>query len=275
MGVLMIFAGVSVRAQAGRAEDDALLGLEQARAIYAALPSVVDSVPVEPLRTDRAESTRRFADMRQAAASAFDVKTAMTAMRSALAAVPDRRNDGERLAEAAKHYLAARRSPVDSLKIHDGDHSLPLASRTDLAAIRTLAPLMAAPELAAEVAFCREKIAETLRRVASGAPGEIGALGESDRAEAVDAILADTTGASVGTEGMPSPELSRQAEEQRVELALATLRADDVRTLLDFYQSPSGREKRGTLIAAFKRQVDADLRQALMAFLKQQAAGSG
>lgn len=259
--VLAVFAGVMVASAVGMAGasgsvDQSLLQIEQVASRLSGTPAAVENVA-------KAAADRGISDaqplLETAARSSFNADSMLAEISKAIGQVGDDAADPKAFAKAAAALEEGQAKVARMYEAQDQtaakDIETRLADPKNGPRISQLADLMAGPDLAVETAFTAQLMYLGLE-APSNSDAEALASASKDKLQSEMPSVISSLRSKSENEKPVSKDVARANEKTRLTFALATLSAQDLSVLSDFYGSAGGKAKRDTLVESYKQVSD-------------------
>ena len=262
--VLAVLAGVMAASAVGTAGasgsvDQSLLQIEQVSSRLSGTPAAVENVAKAAADRGISEASDVLPLLETAARASFNADSMLAEISKAIGQAGDDAADPKAFAKAAAALEEGQAKVARMYEAQDQtaakDIETRLADPKNGPRISQLADLMAGPDLAVETAFTAQLMYLGLE-VPSNSDAETLASASQDKLQSeMPSVISSLRSKSENEKPVPKV-VARANEKTRLTFVLATLSAQDLSVLSDFYESSGGKAKRDALVESYKQVSD-------------------
>ncbi|MFS2178619.1 hypothetical protein ACCC98_22155 [Rhizobium pisi] len=239
--------------------DQSLLQIEQVGARLSATPAAVENVARAASDRGISEASQVQPLLETAARSSFKTDSMAAEISKAVANAGNDGVDPKALAKAATALEEGQAKIARMTEAQDQtaakDIEARLADPDKGPRISQLADLMAGPDLAVEAAFTSQLMYLSLEALSNSDTEELASASQDKLQSEMSGVISALRSRSENEKPL-SKDTARANEKAQLTFALATLSAQDLSVLSDFYGSSGGKAKRDALVESYRQVSD-------------------
>lgn len=243
-----------------QAIDTAMIRAERVEAAIPRIDAMIDTAAERIAQENKVDASQAKQLLAKAAEGKFDQAAWTRRIRDAWASTDKGDIDGKELGETVDRLNQGFETLARIARDKDEAEAEKIRARLDAGAdheaIRTLAGLMAQPELAADTGSTGIYVHMALKAFSTVRQEELEKASDEQLLNEIKTLIGTLRDASKGEGGYMSPAAAVSARRDWLSMALATLKPEDVTELLRLYQSQAGKARRDALVTTFRQLTD-------------------